>query len=97
MDQWPKRRRVTSLGPLLICFVSFSLSSPRLLSSHRSVWSGGGVAVLSPFVVARIPTPRAVARGGAWGCFRGPRSGFCHHPGVISLINKNLKEIKSNS
>ena len=88
---------MTSFGPLLVCFVSFSLSPPRLLSSRRSVWSGGGVAVLSPFVVARVPTPRAVARGGGCGCFRGPRSGFCRHPGVISLINKNLKEIKSNS
>jgi hypothetical protein len=88
MYQRPKRRRVTSLGPLLVCFVSFSLSPPCLLSSRRSVWSGGGVAVLSLFVVARFPTPRAVARGGGWGCFRGLLSGRRRRPGVISLINK---------
>ena len=95
MYQWPKRRCVMSFGPLLVCFVSFALSPPCLLSSCCSVWSGGGIAILSPFVVACIPTLQAVACGGGWGCFHGPWSGCCHHPGVISLINENLKEIKS--
>jgi hypothetical protein len=86
-----------SFGPLLVCFVSFSLSPPHLLLSHHSVWSGGGIAILSLFVVAHIPTLQAVTHSSGWGCFSGPQSGCCHHPGIISLINKNLKEIKSNS
>jgi hypothetical protein len=64
----------TSLGP----FIHHLLVVSPLSSSRHSVvvlFALVAVLVLSfsrRFVVARIPTPRAVARGGGWGCFCGP-------------------------
>ena len=63
-----------SLGPFLLLLrllLLVSPSSPVVPSPRRfvsplhlrSVWPGGGVAVVSPFGTP-IPTPRAVARGG---------------------------------
>jgi hypothetical protein len=72
-----------------VCFPSSSLSLPRLPSFRPGsvlVWFGGGVAVLLVFIVARIPTPRAVARGGGWWCFRGPVGGRRRCPDVVSLL-----------
>ena len=71
----PKRRQTMSLGPLLLLLrllLLVSPSSPVVLSPRRfvsplrlrSVWLGGGIAVVSPFGTP-IPTPRAVAHGGS--------------------------------
>jgi hypothetical protein len=66
---------LTSLGPfirficLLLVVVPFGLVA--------------GLPFSRRFVVGRVPTPRAVARGVGWGCFRGPVSG--RRPGVVSF------------
>jgi hypothetical protein len=47
--QWPKRHRLTSLGPLL-CLLLVVPSSPTVSSlCCRFIWPGGGVAVVSLF------------------------------------------------
>jgi hypothetical protein len=45
-----------------------------------------GLVAALPFsrrLVAHVPTPRAVACSGSWGCFHGPVSGRCRRPGVV--------------